>query len=165
MHGTLQNIHTFASEHMHTINMYMHACTHSCMHTCMHTHTSATNSHKLFTSVESPSQNIPCKPSLLRPCTCSLSILAYSIASKSTCQVGGLWLWPPLHFVSPSCTAPSSSRGWLLKQASIACARNPSPSRTALPFFAAVLLTNSLKSMRCSWWSAEKGRPSQTHSS
>ena len=71
---------------------------------------------------------------------CCWAILAYSIAEMSTSQVGGWRPCPPLHLVRPACTAPSSSREWGLKQASIVSVRSPTPSRTALPFVAAFLL-------------------------
>ena len=79
---------------------------------------------------------------------------------------GGGWRpCPPLHLVRPACTASSSSRGWLLKQTSIVSVRSPTPSRTALPFVAALLLTYFLKSLRWSEWSAEKAQHFTAHSS
>ena len=96
---------------------------------------------------------------------CCCVMLAYSIASISTPQVGGSSLWPPAHLVSPSCTAPSSSKGWELKHASIACLRSPTPSRTALPLPADFLLTYVLKSLRWSVRPAERTTPSHPHSS
>ena len=110
--------------------------------------------------------NVPCTPSVFfRPCTCSCAICANVIASRRTCQVGGWRPCPPLHLVRPACTVPSSSRGWLLKQVSIVSVTSPTPSRTALPFVAAFLLTYSLKSLRWSGWSAEKAQHFTAHSS
>ena len=64
---------------------------------------------------------------------CCWASSAYSIAEMSTSQVGGWRLCPLLHLVRPACTTSSSSRGWLLKQASIVSVRSPTPSRTAPP--------------------------------
>ena len=129
---------------------YPHAGTRSCY---VHTH--------IVHSVN----NVPCTPSVFfRPCTCSCAICANVIASRRTCQVGGWRPCPPLHLVRPACTAPSSSRGWIVKQASIVSVRSPTPSRTALHFVAAFLLTYFLKSLRWSGWSAEKARHFTAHS-
>ena len=87
---------------------------------------------------------------------CFESISAYSIASTRTPQVGGWRPLPPTHSVRPACTAASTFLGLLTKHASIVGASSHTPSRTALPLPAAVLLTCSLKSMRKFTQSAEK---------
>ena len=87
---------------------------------------------------------------------CFESILAYSIASTSTPQVGGWRPCPPTHLVRPTCTAASTSWGLFLKHASIVAISSHTPSRTALSLPAAVLLTCSLKSMRKFRRSVEK---------
>ena len=94
---------------------------------------------------------------------CCCAIPAYSMAEMRTSQVGGcLWglPWPFLHLTSPTCTISSSFKGWALKQASIVNESRPTPSRIALAFPAAFLLTYCLKSIRWSGQSAEEQDPS-----
>ena len=93
--------------------------------------------------------------SALRSWMCCCPICAYSIAPSSTFQVGGWWPLPFIHLVSPACTAASVFRGWSSKHGPIVAVWSPTPSKTALPLSAAVLLTCILKSMRWSGWSAE----------
>ena len=93
--------------------------------------------------------------SVLSLLKCSCPISASSIASISASQVGGWRPLPSTHLVRPACTAASSSRGLLLKHASIVAASNHTPSRTALPLPAATLLTFFLKTMRWFGRSAE----------
>ena len=93
--------------------------------------------------------------SVLSLLKCSGPISASSIASISASQVGGWRPLPSTHLVRPACTAASSSRGLLLKHASIVAASSHTPSRTALPLPAATLLTFFLKSMRWFGRSAE----------
>ena len=104
-------------------------------------------------TVQSPLTHVPLPASQLRadlrPSMSCWANSANSMASTSTPHVGG-WkpLLPPHHLVSPSCTAPSSFKGWAVKHAAIVDALSPTPSRTALPLPAALLLTYFLKSMR-----------------
>ena len=100
----------------------------------------------------------------LRPWMSCSAISAYSMASISTLQVGGWVPLPPAHLVSPACTASSSFWGWALTHAFIVAASSSTPSRTALAFPAAFLLTCFLKSLRWSLRPVERTRPSHTHS-
>ena len=93
--------------------------------------------------------------SALRSWMCCCPICAYFIASSSTFQVGGWRPLPSIHLVRPACTAASVFRGWSSKHGPIVAVWSPTPSRTALPLSAAVLLTCILKNLRCLGWSAE----------
>ena len=94
--------------------------------------------------------------SSFRSCICHFVICAKPMASRRTFQLGGCRPSPCFHFVSPACTASSSSPGLLSMHAVIAAESSPTPSRTALTLPAAFLLTYSLKSMRWSGWSVER---------
>ena len=93
--------------------------------------------------------------SALRSWMCCCPICAYFIAPSSTFQVGGWRPSPSIHLVRPACTAASVFRGWSSKHGLIVAVWSPTPSRTALPLSAAVLLTCLLKNIRWSGWSAE----------
>ena len=95
----------------------------------------------------------------LRHLTDSFSICANSMASISTFQVEGRWPWPPIHLVSPSCTASSSFKGLAWMHAVIVDESSPTHSRTAFALPAAFLLTCILQSTRWSGRSAEITRP------
>ena len=86
--------------------------------------------------------------SALRFWMCPCAISASSMASKSTPQVGGWRPLPSTHLVRPACTAASSNWGLSVKHVSIVEASSHTPSRTALPLPAALLLTCFLKSLR-----------------
>ena len=99
----------------------------------------------------------------LRSLMACCSICAYFIASKSTSHV---WGWKPFlpllhHMSSPFCTASSSFVP--VKQFSIVAASSPTPSRTALPFFAAFLLTCFLSRLASRWTAADQERILHTH--
>ena len=124
---------------------FMHSFTRTHVHTQVRTHAHTHTHTRNFHQVQQHTNRV--QSSFLRSSMCCCAILAYSIAEMSTSQVRGWRPCPPLHLVRPACTAPSSSRGWLVKQVSIVSVGSPTPSRTALPFVAAFLLTYFLKSI------------------